>query len=83
MKSAFTTAKVFTDDLGQSISRGECQTAVKAGILNANKIIELGHVIDGLHPGRESENEITIFDGTGIYLLARYLSRKMSPGYCN
>jgi ornithine cyclodeaminase/alanine dehydrogenase-like protein (mu-crystallin family) len=36
--------------------------------LNANKIIELGHVIDGLHPGRESENEITIFDGTDISL---------------
>jgi ornithine cyclodeaminase/alanine dehydrogenase len=64
----FSTARVFTDDLSQSISLGECQTAVKKGILNSNQIIELGDVINGVYLGRESENEVTIFDGTGISL---------------
>jgi ornithine cyclodeaminase/alanine dehydrogenase-like protein (mu-crystallin family) len=64
----FSTARVFTDDLSQSISLGECQTAVRKGILNSNQIIELGDVINGVYLGRESENQVTIFDGTGISL---------------
>ena len=64
----FSTARVFTDDLSQSISLGECQTAVRKGILNSNQIIELGDVINGVYLGRESESQVTIFDGTGISL---------------
>jgi ornithine cyclodeaminase/alanine dehydrogenase len=64
----FSTARVFTDDLTQSVSLGECQTAVRNGILNSNQIIELGDVINGVFPGRESEKQVTIFDGTGISL---------------
>jgi ornithine cyclodeaminase/alanine dehydrogenase len=64
----FSTARVFTDDLTQSVSLGECQTAVRKGIVNSNQIIELGDVINGTYPGRESEKQITIFDGTGISL---------------
>ncbi|NDH13306.1 MAG: ornithine cyclodeaminase family protein [Actinobacteria bacterium] len=64
----FSGARVFTDDLSQSISLGECQTAVRKGILNSNQIIELGDVINGVYLGRESENQVTVFDGTGISL---------------
>ena len=64
----FSTARVFTDDLSQSISLGECQTAVRKGNLNSNQIIELGDVINGVYLGRESESQVTIFDGTGISL---------------
>lgn len=64
----FSGARVFTDDLSQSISLGECQTAVRKGILNSNQIIELGDVINGFYLGRESENQVTVFDGTGISL---------------
>jgi alanine dehydrogenase len=64
----FLTARVFTDDLTQSISIGECQTSVRKSILNSNRIIELGDVINGVYVGREDENQVTIFDGTGISL---------------
>ena len=31
-------------------------------------ITEIGRVINGDHPGRTSEDEITLFDGTGVGL---------------
>ena len=61
-------ASVFTDEVAQSISIGEMQHAVTAGILDEGDITPIGDVINGTHPGRTSENEITMFDGTGVGL---------------
>ena len=61
-------ATCFTDEVAQSITIGECQHAVAAGSLAENDIIELGAVINGDHSGRTSDDEITLFDGTGVGL---------------
>jgi len=61
-------ATVFTDEVAQAISIGECQHAIADGILQEADITELGAVINGSHPGRTSEDEITLFDGTGVGL---------------
>jgi ornithine cyclodeaminase len=61
-------ARVFTDEVAQSVSIGEAQHAVGAGLLAADDIAELGAVINGDHPGRASADEITLFDGTGVGL---------------
>lgn len=61
-------ATVFTDEIAQSISIGEAQHAVAAEILFAGQITPIGEVINGSHPGRKSEQEITLFDGTGVGL---------------
>ncbi len=61
-------ASVFTDEVAQSISIGEAQHAVGAGLLDASAIVPLGEVLTGSHPGRRSESEITLFDGTGVGL---------------
>ena len=61
-------AKLFADDIAQSIQVGELQTAAAKGYCNSSDIIELGQVINGNAPGRTSEQEITIFDSTGIAL---------------
>ena len=61
-------ATVFTDEIAQSISIGECQHAVAAGLIAAEAITPIGQVINGEHPGRSSDHEITLFDGTGIGL---------------
>ncbi|MBI1416424.1 MAG: ornithine cyclodeaminase family protein [Limimaricola sp.] len=61
-------ASVFTDEVAQSVTIGEAQHAVKAGQLSAEAIIPLGAVINGAHPGRQSGDEITLFDGTGVGL---------------
>ncbi|MGR3292260.1 MAG: iminosuccinate reductase BhcD [Paracoccaceae bacterium] len=61
-------ATVFTDEVAQSISIGECQHAVADGLIAESDINELGAVINGNHTGRSSEDELTLFDGTGVGL---------------
>ncbi len=61
-------AKVFTDEIAQSISIGECQHAIANGTLAEADITEIGAVITGAQPGRTSDDEITLFDGTGVGL---------------
>lgn len=61
-------SKVYCDDLKQVIAVGECEKAVKQGILNPEEITEIGDVILGKASARESDDDITIFDSTGIAL---------------
>ncbi len=61
-------ASVFTDEVAQSVTIGEAQHAVAAGMLDASAIVPLGEVLIGRHPGRQTETEITLFDGTGVGL---------------
>jgi len=61
-------ASVFTDEVAQSVTIGEAQHAVEAGLLDASAIVPLGEVVTGGHPGRRSAEEITLFDGTGVGL---------------
>ncbi|MBN7783331.1 ornithine cyclodeaminase family protein [Ponticoccus gilvus] len=63
-----TRATVFTDEVAQSVSIGEAQHAVADGSLKPGDIAQLGAVINGTHPGRQSAEEITLFDGTGVGL---------------
>jgi ornithine cyclodeaminase/alanine dehydrogenase-like protein (mu-crystallin family) len=59
---------LFTDELAQSVTIGECQHVVAAGLVDKDAIIELGAVINGDNPGRTSNDELTLFDGTGVGL---------------
>lgn len=61
-------ATVFADEVAQSVSIGEAQHAVAAGMLDAAAITPLGQVLIGAHPGRVRGDEITLFDGTGVGL---------------
>jgi alanine dehydrogenase len=61
-------AKVFTDEVAQSVSIGEAQHAVGEGLIAESDVIEIGAVINGAHPGRTSDSDITLFDGTGVGL---------------
>lgn len=61
-------ATVFTDEVAQSISIGEAQHAVGSGRISEDVITPIGAVINGHHPGRSSDDEITLFDGTGVGL---------------
>lgn len=61
-------SSVFTDEIAQSITIGEAQHAFDEGSLDATGIHEIGAVINGDHPGRASDDEITLFDGTGVGL---------------
>ncbi len=61
-------ATVFTDEVAQSISIGEAQHAVSDGSLLETAITPIGAVINSDHSGRTSDDEITLFDGTGVGL---------------
>lgn len=61
-------ASVFTDEIAQSISIGEAQHAVKSGLIKETDITPIGQVINGDHAGRQNDQEITLFDGTGVGL---------------
>lgn len=61
-------ASVFTDEVAQAVSIGECQHAVAKGLKREFDIVPLGAVINGEHPGRTSKEEVTLFDGTGVGL---------------
>ncbi len=61
-------ANVFTDEVAQSITLGECQHAVASGTKDAADIRQIGEVINGTHKGRQSDAEVTLFDGTGVGL---------------
>lgn len=61
-------ASLFTDEVAQAVTIGECQHAVAQGLVTAEAITPLGAVIDGRHPGRRAAEEITLFDGTGVGL---------------
>ncbi len=68
-ENLFAIGRVFTDDITQSTNVGEAETAVKKGIITAEDIVsEIGAVIKGDVEGRQSEDQITIYDSTGIAL---------------
>lgn len=61
-------ANVFTDEIEQSVSIGETQHAIAAGLISEDSITPIGDVINGTHGGRSSNDEVTLFDGTGVGL---------------
>lgn len=61
-------ARVFTDEVAQSVTIGEAQHAVADGLLKEADIVPLGAVLAGISPGRQTASEITLFDGTGVAL---------------
>lgn len=63
----FRDAKVICDSTCQCLSRGETRNAVEARVIEDSDIFgEIGEIILGTKPGRESDEEITIFDTTGM-----------------
>lgn len=60
-------AKVIVDDIIQASHSGEVNVPISSGSFSeADIYAELGEVIAGIRPGRQSDKEITIFDSTGL-----------------
>jgi alanine dehydrogenase len=58
--------RVFCDDWEQASHNGDLAHAVAAGALAREDVTELGAVLTGQAPGRQSKDDITIFDSTGL-----------------
>jgi alanine dehydrogenase len=60
-------SKIVVDDIVQALHSGEVNVPISKHYISENDIhAQLGEVITGLKPGRTSEEEITIFDSTGL-----------------
>ena len=58
--------RVFCDDWEQASHNGDLVHAVEAGVLAHADVSQLGDVLIGTAGGRESNDDITVFDSTGL-----------------
>jgi ornithine cyclodeaminase/alanine dehydrogenase-like protein (mu-crystallin family) len=58
--------RVFCDDWEQASHSGDLVHAVEAGLVSRSAVTELGAVLAGGAPGREADDEVTVFDSTGL-----------------
>jgi alanine dehydrogenase len=57
---------VFCDDWEQASHNGDLVHAVEAGAVARERVTELGAVLVGDAAGRETSDEVTVFDSTGL-----------------
>ena len=75
----FKGAKVVCDSIDQCVSRGETRNAIQAGIITKDDIYaEIGQLLSGSKPLRKNDEEITIFDTTGM---SEPMQLKCVPGF--
>lgn len=61
--------RVFVDDMRQCVPDGEINVPLREGLITEEDIAgEIGKVICGELEGRQSDDQITVFDSTGIAL---------------
>jgi ornithine cyclodeaminase/alanine dehydrogenase-like protein (mu-crystallin family) len=58
--------RLFCDDWEQASHSGDLSNAVEAGLVGRENVAQLGAVLSGEAAGRQSGDEITIFDSTGL-----------------
>jgi alanine dehydrogenase len=58
--------RLYADDWEQASHNGELAHAVEAGGITQDDVTQLGDVLAGTAPGRQSKDDITIFDSTGL-----------------
>jgi alanine dehydrogenase len=62
-------ARIFVDDIRQCRTDGEINVPLSQGVITEDDIAgEIGQVVAGKMAGRTSDDEITVFDSTGIAL---------------
>ena len=64
--AALERCRLFCDEWSQASAGGELSGAVAAGLVDRDHVTELGEVILGQAQGRRSDEEITLFDSTGL-----------------
>jgi ornithine cyclodeaminase/alanine dehydrogenase-like protein (mu-crystallin family) len=58
--------RVFCDDWEQASHNGDLAHAVEAGVLGRDTVTDFGAVLAGDATGRQSDDEVTVFDSTGL-----------------
>ncbi|MEM9524630.1 MAG: ornithine cyclodeaminase family protein [Pseudomonadota bacterium] len=58
--------RLVADLASQSLDHGEFSTPAKAGLIDPERLVELGAILNGSAEGRTTEEQITIADLTGV-----------------
>ncbi len=58
--------RLIVDLTSQCEDHGEVATAIRAGLVESDRLVELGAVLDQRAPGRTANDQITVADLTGI-----------------
>jgi ornithine cyclodeaminase len=69
---------VVADSLSQCVDHGECFHAVQNGMIKEDSIVELGQVIKNPQIGRNSEDQITVADLTGVAIQDIQIAKMVS-----
>jgi ornithine cyclodeaminase/alanine dehydrogenase-like protein (mu-crystallin family) len=64
--AAVAKCRLFCDEWDQASHGGELTPAIEAGLISRDQVTELGAVMTGAAEGRGSDDEITLFDSTGL-----------------
>jgi alanine dehydrogenase len=64
--AALERCRLFCDEWEQASKGGELSGAVASGAVTRDSVTELGAVLAGEAPGRRDDDEITLFDSTGL-----------------
>ncbi|NHJ00899.1 MAG: hypothetical protein EAX86_02100 [Candidatus Heimdallarchaeota archaeon] len=60
-------SKIICDQISACLAEaGDIMIPIKEGVISRNQLTELGEVINGLKPGRENSEEITLFKSVGL-----------------
>lgn len=74
----FRNAKIVNDSIEQCIEKGETWHPLNSNIITKDDIHgEIGEILLGRKPGRENDQEITIFDSTGMAVQDNTTSTKI------
>jgi alanine dehydrogenase len=66
-ENIFPVARVFVDDIAKTSKTGEMEIPIQKGVFAKEEIVcEIGKVLQGKNPGRLTDDEITLFDATGL-----------------
>lgn len=57
---------VVADSISQCLVRGEIAWALREGDIQKDDLVELGNIVAGSHLGRDSDDQITVADLTGV-----------------
>ena len=64
--AAVARCRLFCDEWAQASHGGELTAAVEAGLVSRDDVTDLGAVLTGEALGRSSNEEVTLFDSTGL-----------------
>lgn len=61
-------ASLFVDSRAQTLDHGEVRRAFERGLIGPDAVTEIGAVLLGRAAGRRSDDDVTLFDSTGMAL---------------